>query len=122
MSFALGANREGKERVKGNTSQIQSSRIGFTLVCVRRNAQPRELNLPVSTQFVLSTVMIALFIDGPTGCLVSPPPLSSQYIPSRKRDSVSHGDRYSTAHRLLLATAGPVATMPAARMGWRKSS
>ena len=61
MSFALGANREGKERVKGNTSWIQSSRIGFKLVCVRRNAQPRELNLPVSTQFVLSTVMIAVF-------------------------------------------------------------
>ena len=34
MSFALGANREGKERVKGNTSRIQSSRIGFARSCV----------------------------------------------------------------------------------------
>ena len=122
MSFALGANREGKERVNGNTSRIQSSRIGFALVCVRRNAQPRELNLPVPTRFVLSTVMIALFIDGPTGCLVSPPTLSSQCVPSRKIDSVGHGDLYDKAHRLLLATAVPIATMPGAGMGWRKSS
>ena len=54
MSFALGTNRGGKERVKG-ASRIQSSRIGSTLVCVRQNAQPRELKLPESTRFVLST-------------------------------------------------------------------
>ena len=43
MSFVPGANREGKERVKGKASRIQSSRIGSVLVCVRRNAQFREL-------------------------------------------------------------------------------
>ena len=32
MSFALGANREGKERVKGKASRIQSRRIGSVLV------------------------------------------------------------------------------------------
>ena len=42
MSFVPGANREGKERVKGKASRIQSSRIGSVLVCVRRNAQFRE--------------------------------------------------------------------------------
>ena len=77
MSFALGANREGKERVKGKATWIQRSRIVSVLVCVRRNAQPRKLKLLESTRFVLSTVvMIAVSTDGPTGCLVSPPPLS----------------------------------------------
>ena len=38
ISLALGANREGKERVKGKASRIQGSRIGSALVCVRRNA------------------------------------------------------------------------------------
>ena len=79
MSFALGANREGKERVKGKASRIQSSRIGSALEYVRRNAQPRELNLPESTRFVFSTVMIAVSTDGPTGCLVSPPPRPKIY-------------------------------------------
>ena len=83
MSFVPGANREGKERVKGKASRIQSSRIGSVLVCVRRNAQLRELKLLESTRFVLSTVvMIAAFTDGPTGCLVYLPPLSSQNIQS----------------------------------------
>ena len=77
MSFVPGANREGKERVKGKASRIQSSRIGSVLVCVRRNAQFRELKLVESTRFVLNTVvMIAASTDGPTGCLVCPPPLS----------------------------------------------
>ena len=53
ITLALGANHEGKERVKGKTSRIQSSRIGSALVCVRRNAQHRELKLPESTRFVL---------------------------------------------------------------------
>ena len=66
MSFALGANRAGKERVKGKASRIQISRIGSVLVCARRNAQLRELNLLESTRFVLSTVvMIAVSTDGP---------------------------------------------------------
>ena len=81
ISLALGANREGKERVKGDASRIQSSRIGSALVCVRRNAQRRELKLPESTRFVLNTIlMIAVSTRGPTG--VSPPPLSSQNINS----------------------------------------
>ena len=37
MSFVPGANREGKERVKGKASRIQSSRIGSVLECVRRS-------------------------------------------------------------------------------------
>ena len=34
ISLALGANREGKERVKGKASRMQSSIIGPALVCV----------------------------------------------------------------------------------------
>ena len=49
MSFALGVNREGKERVKGQASRILSNWIGYVLECVRRNAQPRELKLIEST-------------------------------------------------------------------------
>ena len=64
MSFVPGANREGKERVKGKASRIQSSRIGSVLVCVRWNAQFRELKLLESTRFVLNTiVMIAASTD-----------------------------------------------------------
>ena len=49
MSFVLGTNPEGKERVKGKASRIQSSRIGSALGCVRRNAQHLELKLLDST-------------------------------------------------------------------------
>ena len=49
MSFVPGANREGKERVKGKASRIQRNRIGSVLVCVHRNAQLRELKLLEST-------------------------------------------------------------------------
>ena len=45
MSLALGTYPEGKERVKGKASRIQSSRIGSALAYVRRNAQHRELKL-----------------------------------------------------------------------------
>ena len=45
MSLALGTNPEGKERVKGKASRIQSSRIGSALAYVRQNAQHRELKL-----------------------------------------------------------------------------
>ena len=48
MSFVPGANREGKERVNGKASRIQSSRIGSVLVFVRQNAQLRELKLSSS--------------------------------------------------------------------------
>ena len=79
VSLALGANREGKGRVKGKASRIQSSRVGSALVCVRRNAQHPELKLPESTRFVLNTVlMVAVSTRGPTG--PSPPPLLSQNI------------------------------------------
>ena len=120
MSFVPGANREGKERV---ASRIQSSRIGSVLVCVRRNAQLRELKFLESTRFLLSTiVMIAVFTDEPTGCLVYPPPLSPQNIQSHEKSSAGRGDCRGTAHRLLLATAAPIATIPGAGIGWRKSS
>ena len=39
MNLALGANVEGKEIAKDKASRMQSSRIGFALVCVRWNAQ-----------------------------------------------------------------------------------
>ena len=77
-SLTLGENREGKERVKGKASWIQSSRIGFALVCVHRNVQHRELQLPKSTRFGrITAVMVALPTSGPTGYLiiVSSPPL-----------------------------------------------
>ena len=48
-SFVLGTNPEGKERVKGKASRIQSNRIGFALGCVRRNAQHLGLKLLEST-------------------------------------------------------------------------
>ena len=68
MSFELGANHEGKKGVEGKASRIQSSRIGSVLVCVRRNAQPRELKLLESTRVLLGTVvMIAVSTYGPTG-------------------------------------------------------
>ena len=86
MSLTLGENRKGKERVKVKANQIQSSRIGFALVCVRRNVQYRELNLPESTRFVLVTVvMVDVFTSGPTSCLVCPPSLSSQNAHSHEK-------------------------------------
>ena len=57
VSLALGANREGKERVKGEASRVQSTRIGSALVCIRRNVQHRELKLFKSTRFALVTVV-----------------------------------------------------------------
>ena len=123
MSFVPGANREGKERAKGKASRMQSSRIGSVFVCVCRNAQLRELKLLESTRFVLSTVvMITVFTDGPTGCLVYPPPLSPQNIQSPENFPAGCGACCGTAHRPLLATAVPIATIPGAGIGWRKSS
>ena len=49
MSYVLGTNPEGKERVIGKASRIPSSRIGSALGCVRRNAQHLELQLLEST-------------------------------------------------------------------------
>ena len=123
MSFVPGANRKGKKRVKGKASRIQSSRIGSMFVCVRRNAQLRELNLLESTRLALSTVvMIAVSTDGPTDCLVYPPPLSPQNIQSHEKPPAGRGACCGIAHRLLLATDVPIATIPEARIGWRKSS
>ena len=86
-----GANRESKERVKGKASRIQSSRIGSALVCVRRNIQHREFKLPKSTRFALITaIRVAVPTGGPTGCLVSPPPLFSQNIQSHEKSLTSH--------------------------------
>ena len=88
VSLALGANREGKERVnKDKAGRTQSSRIGSALVCVRPNAQHRELKLPKSTRLALITaVMVAV----PTGSLVSPPFLLSQNIHSHEESPESH--------------------------------
>ena len=91
MSPALGANCEGKERVKGKASRVQSSQIASALVCVRRNVQHHELKLPKSTRFVLITaVMVAVPTGGPTGCPVSPPSLFFQNIKSHEKSPTSH--------------------------------
>ena len=84
--LTLAANSYGKEKVKGKTIRIQSSRIRFAVVCVRQNEQHRELKILESTRFLLSTfVIVAVSSCGPTG--VSPPALSSQNIQSHK---ISH--------------------------------
>ena len=73
-----------------------SSRIGSTLVCVRRNAQHRELNLPDSTRFVLiAVVMVGVSTSGPTDCLVSPP-LLSQNLQSHMKAPACHRVRGET--------------------------
>ena len=108
ISLALGASREGKGRVKGEASRIQSSRIGSALVCIRRNAQHLELKLLESTRFVLNTVrMVAVSTYGPTGCLVSPPPLSSQNIQSHEKSPTSHRARGETQTISLALGANP---------------
>ena len=81
-SLALGANREGKERVKGKASRVQSTRIGSALVYVRRNVQHRELKLSKSTRFTLTPVAMTAV---PTGCVVSPPPPFSQNVQSHEK-------------------------------------
>ena len=87
VSLARGANGEVKERVKGKTSRVQSTRIGSALVCVRRNVQHRELKLSKSTRFALVTVVM---VAVPTGCVVSPPPLFSQNMQSHEKSPTSH--------------------------------
>ena len=108
ISFALGANREGKRRVEGKASRIQSSRKGSALVCVRRTAQHRELNLAESTQFVLSTVrMVAVSTSGPTGCPVSHPSFSSQNIQSHEKSPTHEGARSKTQFMSLALDTNP---------------
>ena len=87
VSLARGANREVKERVKGKASHVQSTRIGSTLVCVRRNVQHRELKLSKSTRFALVTVVM---VAVPIGCVVSPPPLFSQNMQAYEKSPTSH--------------------------------
>ena len=97
ISLALGTNSEGKERVKGKASRIQSSRIGSALVCVRRNAQHHELKLLGYTRFVLNTVlMVAVSTCGPTGCRVSCPPLSPQNTQPHEKSPTSDRARRET--------------------------
>ena len=70
-SLALGANRESKEKLKSNASRMQISQIGSALVCVRRNAHHRKLNLPESTRFVpVTLVMVVILTNGPSGRLL----------------------------------------------------
>ena len=96
-SLALGTNPEGKERVKGKASRIQSSLIGSALVCVRRNAKHIALKLLEFIGFVLSTVlMVAVSTSGPTGCTVSPPPFASQNIQSHEKFLTSYRARGET--------------------------
>ena len=72
ICLALGANREGKERVK----------------CVRWNTQHREGILPKFTPFVLDTILkVSISTCGPTG--VRSPPLSPQNIQSHEKSPTS---------------------------------
>ena len=83
--------------VKRKARPNQSSRIGSVLVCVRWNVQHRELKLPESTQLSLITVVrIAVPTSGPTGCLVSHFPLSSQNTQSHEKKNESHRTRCET--------------------------
>ena len=83
MGLALGANREGRERVKGKANRMQRSRIGSALVCVRWNAQYLELKLPESTRFMpITVVMVAVFVSRPIDCLTNSKP-SSPLVPKR---------------------------------------
>ena len=106
-SLALGTNPEGKERVKGNASRIQCSRVGSALVCVRRNVQHLELKrLVESARFVLNTVLIvAVSTCGPTGA--SPPPFSSQNIQSLEKPPISHMARGETQSISLALDVNP---------------
>ena len=107
-SFVLGTNPEGKERVKGKASRIQSNRIGFALGCVRRNAQHLELKLLESTRFVLSTVlMFAVSTCWPIGCPVSPPPQSSQNMQSHEKSPTTHRAQGETQTISLAQDANP---------------
>ena len=108
MSFVVGTNPEGKERVKGEASRILSSRIGSALECVRRNAQHLELKLLEFTWFVLNTVlMFAVSTGGPIGCPVSPPPLSSQNIESHEKSPTCRRARGETKTISLAKGANP---------------
>ena len=100
MTLALGANCEGKERVEGKASRIQSSRTESAHVCVSRNVHHLELKLSDFTRFVLMTVVIvAVFASGPTGCLLSPPHLSSQNVQSHIKAPTSHATESEVKHK-----------------------
>ena len=106
ISLALGRNPEGKERVKGKASPIKSSRIGSALGCVRRNTQRLELKVLEPTRFVLNTVpMVAVSTCGPTGCPVSPSPLSPQNMQSHEKSPTSPRARGETQTVSLLRWA-----------------
>ena len=85
MTYALGANSEGNERVKSKaiTSGYKAVEQGLrSYVSIRRNVQHLlGLNLIDSTRFVLITVVVfGVSASGPTGCLVSYPHLSYQNL------------------------------------------
>ena len=104
----MGTIPEGKERAKDKTSRKHRSRIGSALVCVRRNVQDRELKLPDSSRFVLSTVaMVSMSASGPTGCLVSPCPVSSQEVQPYMNSPASHRARGETQTMSLALGANP---------------
>ena len=73
VCLALSTDPEGTDMVKGKASRMQSSRTGSALVCVHRNAQNCEPNLPVSTRcLVIIDMMVAVSIR--------PPPVSQQVL------------------------------------------
>ena len=76
-------------------------------MCVRRNAQHGELNLPKSTRFVLITAGVLLVVssNGPTVCLVSHFSLSSQNVQSHEKSPTSHRVRGETKAMILALAA-----------------
>ena len=66
-------------------------------MCVRRKVQHLELELPDSRRFALITVvMVVVSASGPTGRLVSPPPLSFHNIQSHEKAPASHSAQGET--------------------------
>ena len=88
VSLALGAYREGKERVKVKASRIQ-------IVCVCRNVQHRELQLPKSTRYVLITAVMVVVPTGGAHRLPrkSSSPLFPKRTVTRKKHTQAIGHR-----------------------------
>ena len=75
-------------------------------MCLRRNAQHRELTPPPRVHAICAhhCCKVAVPTCGPTGCPVSPPPLSSQNIQSHEQSPTSHRARGETQ---TMSLAGP---------------
>ena len=96
VSLSLGANREGKERVKGKANRILRSQLGSALVCVRRNVQHRELNSlnPRHLCSLLSPWLLCPPVGPPipsSPSLLSPNPFLRKKLPASHSPAWSNG-------------------------------